>query len=207
MTDPERPGADWSRGPWGQVAGTHSAVVFFAGDRAYKVKKPVSLGFFDFSTLEARTASCAREAELNLRFAPDVYLGVAEIRGPGGRVCDHLVVMRRMPAARRLSALVCSHVPVARPLRQVARILAVRHAEAARSPQIDQQGSRDALHRRWADNIDQTRQIQERLAPHGLPGPAVTGEIERLASRFLAGRAPLFDARIREGASWTVMVT
>ena len=98
MADLERPVADWSGEPWGQVAETHSAVVFFAGDRAYKVKKPVSLGFLDFSTLEARTAACARETELNLQFAPDVYLGVAEIRGPGGQVCDHLVVMRRMPA-------------------------------------------------------------------------------------------------------------
>ena len=200
MTEPERPVADWSRDePWGQVAETHSAVVFFAGDRACKLKKPVSLGFLDFSTPEARTAACAREVELNREFAPDVYLGVAEIRGPDGRVCDHLVVMRRMPAARRLSALVRSHMPVARPLRQVARMLAVQHAKAARGPQIDQQGSRDALHRRWADNIDQTRRIAERLAPHKLLDPAVTGEIERLALRFLAGRAPLFDTRIRDG--------
>jgi uncharacterized protein len=47
-----------------------------------------------------------------------VYLGVAELRGPDGQVCDHLVVMRRMPAARRLSTLVCSRAPVAGPLRQ-----------------------------------------------------------------------------------------
>ena len=105
MADLERPVADWSGEPWGQVAETHSAVVFFAGDRACKVKKPVSLGFLDFSTLEARTAACAREVELNREFAPDVYLGVAEIRGPDGRVCDHLVVMRRMPAARASDAL------------------------------------------------------------------------------------------------------
>ena len=42
MIDLERPGADWCREPWGQVTETHSAVVFFAGDRAYKLKKPVS---------------------------------------------------------------------------------------------------------------------------------------------------------------------
>jgi nucleotide-binding universal stress UspA family protein len=40
MTDPEPPGTDWSREPWGQVAETHSAVVFFAGDRAFKLNKP-----------------------------------------------------------------------------------------------------------------------------------------------------------------------
>ena len=128
-----------------------------------------------------------------------MYLGVAELRGPDGEVCDHLVVMRRMPASRRLSTLVRSHEPVARPLRQVARILAAQHAKAARSPQIAEQGSRDALRRRWTDNIEQTRTIQARLAPRVPLDPAVICETERLASRFLAGRAPLFDARIREG--------
>src|SRR3974390_710469 len=186
MTEPERPAADWSRDePWAQVAETHAAAVFLAGDRAYKLKKPVSLGFLDFSTPQARAAACAREVELNREFAPDVYLGRAEVRGPDGQVCDHLVAMRRMPAARRLSTLVRSRAPVARPLRQVARILAVQHAKADRGPQIDEQGSRDALRRRWADNIDQARQLQERLAPRELPGLAVIGEIERLASRFL----------------------
>jgi hypothetical protein len=88
------------------AAETHSAVVFFAGERAYKVKKPVDLGFLDFTEPGARAAACRRETELNRRFAPDVYLGVAAVHGPDGRVCDHLVVMRRMPAARRLSTLV-----------------------------------------------------------------------------------------------------
>jgi len=105
-----------------------------AADLACKLKNPVSLGFLDFSTVAARTVACARETELNLRFAPAMYLGVAEFRGPDGQVCDHLVVMRRMPASRRLSTLVRSHAPVAVPLRQVARILAAQHAKAVRSP-------------------------------------------------------------------------
>ena len=200
MTEPERPVADWLRDePWAAVAETHAAAVFLAGDRAWKLKKPVNLGFLDFSTPEARAAACACEVELNRQFAPDVYLGVAEVRGPDGQVCDHLVVMRRMPASRRLSALAGSRVPVAGPLRQVARILAAQHARAARGPQIAEQGSRDALARRWADNIEQTRQLLKRLAPREVLDPAVLGETERLACRFLAGRAPLFDSRIQDG--------
>jgi uncharacterized protein len=193
------PAADWSQEPWGQAVETHSAVVYFAGDRAYKLKRPVSLGFLDFSTWEARAAACAREAELNCRFAPDVYLGTAEIRGPDGRVCDHLVVMRRMPAARRLSTLVRSRAQVAAPLRQVAQVLAAQHAKADRGPQVAEQGSRDAVRGRWADNIVQTRQLEARLAARGLASPDGLDEIDRLAMRFLAGRAPLFEARIREG--------
>ena len=85
--------------PYAGVSETLSAVVFFAGDRAYKLKKPVSTGFLDFSTPQARAAACQRETELNRRFALDVYLGVAQVRDPDRQVCDHLVVMRRMPAA------------------------------------------------------------------------------------------------------------
>ena len=43
-------GAQPVREPWADVSETHSAVVFFTGDRAFKLKKPVSLGFLDFST-------------------------------------------------------------------------------------------------------------------------------------------------------------
>ena len=35
---------------YADLAETHSAVVFFAGDHAYKLKKPVNLGFLDFTT-------------------------------------------------------------------------------------------------------------------------------------------------------------
>ena len=70
------------------VAETHSAVVFFLGDRAYKVKKPVDLGFLDFRALEARRRVCHREVELNRRLAPDAYLGVDDIVGPYSEVCE-----------------------------------------------------------------------------------------------------------------------
>jgi uncharacterized protein len=180
--------------PYAQIAETPSAVVFFVGDRAYKLKKPVDLGFLDFSTPENRAVACAREVDLNRRYAPDVYLGVAEVRGPDGAVCDHLVVMRRMPAERRLSALVQARAPVARAVRQVARILAARHSSAPHSRQIDEQGSRDALGRRWADNFDQAGR-----AAGDLFDPVAITEMQHLASQFLAGREPLFDQRIGGG--------
>ena len=172
-----------AQAPWADIAETHSAVVYFAGDRAYKLKKPVNLGFLDFSTPQARAAACARETELNRRYSPGVYLGVAEVRDPAGRPCDHLVVMRRMPASRRLSALVRAGAPVTEPLRQVARILATQHASAPRSAQISEQGSRDALRRRWKDNIDQARSVCDHVLD-----AEIVAETGQLAGHFLAGR-------------------
>jgi uncharacterized protein len=46
--------------PQAGLTETHTAVVFFVGDRAYKLKKPVSLGFLDFSRLATRAAVCRR---------------------------------------------------------------------------------------------------------------------------------------------------
>ncbi len=173
---------------------THSAVVYFAGERAYKMKKPVNLGFLDFTSRAARAGACAREVELNRRYAPDVYLGVAEVRDPAGEPCEHLVVMRRMPTSRRLSALVKVGAEVTGPVRQVARILAASHASAPRSALIAEQGSRDALTGRWDDNLSQA------MAVRGQALDAETiDEIGTLARKFLAGRAPLFAARMAGG--------
>ncbi len=176
------------------VAETHSAVVVFVGDRAYKVKKPVDLGFLDFRDLAARAAACRREVELNRRLAPDVYLGVADVVGPDGEVCDHLVVMRRMPADRRLSTLVTVGADVDDGLWHLAHLVAAFHETAERSEATARAASRDALATRWADNT-------AGLLEHG---PGVVGldevlEVDALAARYLAGRGPLFERRIAAG--------
>lgn len=62
-----------------EVIQTHISVVFLAGEFVYKVKKPVDLGFLDFTTLEKREHFCHQEVRLNRRLAPDVYLGVVPV--------------------------------------------------------------------------------------------------------------------------------
>ncbi|WP_194745302.1 AAA family ATPase [Thermaurantiacus tibetensis] len=87
---------------------THAASVFLAGDRAWKLKKPVSLGYLDFSTPERRRAALAAELALNRRTAPDVYLGLHPVvlgpeglrlgtAGEGGSAIDWALEMRRFP--------------------------------------------------------------------------------------------------------------
>jgi len=183
--------------PAGQPAGvaeTHAAVVVFVGDRAYKLKKPVDLGFLDFRDRAARAAACHREVELNRRLAPDVYLGVADVVGPGGDVCDHLVVMRRMPAERRLSTLVAAGADVDDDLWHLAHLIAAFHAAAERSDEAAEAASRDALAGRWADNT-------AGLLDHGrrVVGLDDVLEVDALAARYLAGRGPLFAQRIADG--------
>src|SRR5688572_30291252 len=65
---------------------THISWVALTGSYAYKVKKPVNLGFADFSTLEQRRHYCEEELRLNRRLAPALYLGVVPIRGNANSV-------------------------------------------------------------------------------------------------------------------------
>ena len=84
---------------------THISWIFLTGPYAYKIKKPVNLGFLDFSSLEARRHYCEEELRLNRRLAHDLYLDVVEIRGlphapriaGHGPVLDYAVRMRQFP--------------------------------------------------------------------------------------------------------------
>ena len=85
---------------------THSAIVFLAGQRAYKLKRAVRFDYLDFSTSDRRRAMCDAEVRLNRRTAPDVYRGVVAITRErdgslaldgGGTPLDWVVEMNRFP--------------------------------------------------------------------------------------------------------------
>lgn len=176
------------------VAKTHISTLFFLGDRVFKLKRPVRFAFLDFTTREKREAACRREVELNRRIAPDVYLGVATVLGTNGTPCDHLVVMRRMPADRRLSTLVTEGADVDEHLRRIARAIAVFHSHAETSEIIAAAGSRDVVLENWEENFHEMRPYVGRLLPE-----AGLESIEALAREYLAGRAALFSRRVADG--------
>ncbi len=173
---------------------THVSTVFFVGDRAYKLKKSVHLDFLDFSTRARRAAACRREVELNRRLAPDVYLGVADVLGTDGQPCDHMVVMRRMPEHRRLSTLVRQHSPVDGCVRDTARMIAAFHAVANTSPSIAMAGSLSAVRAHWVSNFATMQPFVGRVLQ-----PEMAEAVEKLASRYLDGRARLFQSRVAHG--------
>ncbi len=173
------------------VAETHVSTVFFAGDRAYKLLKPVDLGFLDHTDPTTRIQAAYRELELNRRLAPDVYLGLADVV-EGGVVTDRFVVMRRLPPEARLTELVGTG-RFDDALRAVARAVAAFHA--AQPPLREApMARRDAVLANWEDNLVTLRRFSDRaVAPV---------DLERAASlwrAYLAPRAGLFDRRIAGG--------
>jgi uncharacterized protein len=124
-----------------EVRETHASRVFLVGDRAFKLKKPVALGFLDYGTLERRHAACREEVRVNSELAAGIYLGVrALVAGPDGLVLapedapkpvEYLVEMRRFDEADTLAGLIGSGALSSVHVRAVARRLADFHRGAA----------------------------------------------------------------------------
>jgi aminoglycoside phosphotransferase family enzyme/gluconate kinase len=93
-----------------ELVETHISWVLLAGEYAYKIKKPVDLGFLDFSTLAKRRHFCEEELRLNRRLAPQIYLGVVAITGSvddprvgaTGEPIEYAVKMRRFAQEAQL---------------------------------------------------------------------------------------------------------
>jgi aminoglycoside phosphotransferase family enzyme/predicted kinase len=186
--------ADRSRPPAERATAaieTHISRLWFSPDRVYKMLKPVAFDFLDLTDRHDRLAATTRELELNRRFAPDVYLGAADVV-EAGELVERMVVLRRLPEARRLSALL-DDPDFDELLRSVARRVAALHAAA--DPILDApMARRDRVERNWRDNF-------AAIEPH--VGPVIDADefalVRRLALGYLAGRDTLFDARIADG--------
>ena len=179
--------------PPARVIETHISLLVFAGNRVYKLRKPVHFDFLDFTDRAVREADCWREVELNRRLAPDVYLGVADIVMDGEAI-DHMVVMRALPDERRLATLVRAGVDLDASLARVAVCLAEFHAGAQRSPAISAAGTEQALQAQWDSNFEETRRF---VGP--MLDPLVDREIRRSVSRWLPAHRALLEERIGAG--------
>lgn len=198
----QRPGAFPHPAEDFRVHRTHISVVLLAGDYAYKLKKPVDLGFLDFSTREKRRSACEAEVRLNRRLAPEVYLGVVPVTvgpdgprfGEEGEVLEVAVRMRRLPPEATASARLERGEIDAEALARVARRVARFHREAASGPEIARYGRWDVVAENARENFEQT-------AAH--VGDVVTAPVHRrarrLTERSLRRLRPLVEDRARRG--------
>jgi uncharacterized protein len=157
-----------------EVIHTHISVVFLAGACVYKVKKPLDLGFLDFTTLERRLHFCREEVRLNRRMAPRVYLGVVPLVRKGERIVvgrpagtmggaeegepvEHAVRMRRLPSEATLLARLEAGRLRADELRELARRVAGFHADAASGPAVSRFARWDVVAANARENLEQSR--------------------------------------------------
>lgn len=184
------------------VVQTHISVVFLAGEHVWKIKKPVNLGFLDFTTLERRKYDCDEEVRLNRRLAPDVYLGVepiteeqGQLRVAGsGSVVEWAVHMRRLDGTRTLEALLGRDELTPELLAKLARTVAGFHREPAYALSAPAHGSFETIAGNARENFAQS------LSQVGsLVDPTVFERLRRRTEAELQRLCPIFRKRFDEG--------
>ena len=193
-----------------EVVQTHVSYVLLAGDYAYKIKKPLDLGFLDYSTVEKRRTMCEEEVQLNRRLCSDVYLGVVPITqadsvyrvGGDAAPMEYAVQMRRVPRERMLNAMLERGEAMRRRaphgaaaiVRRVARAMAAFHARAETDARIASFGRTESLRANWDENFEQAAPFAGTLI-----APQTLASVRSYVERFLRENGALIEERADAG--------
>ena len=199
---------------------THSATLLLGDNEVYKLKKPVDLGFLDFSTCARRENACREELRLNRRTAHALYLGLRAIGGTPdtpcwlseaeaanpGAVLDWAVHMRRFPAEAHSDAVLATLTTDAparqRLFMQLATHIVALHAQAGVATAGDAYGTPERV---WAPVGDTLAHLRDNPAvPRDAATQAVLADVSHWCATRFAALRPLIAARkaagmVREG--------
>ncbi|MGE5616103.1 MAG: AAA family ATPase [Bacillota bacterium] len=190
-----------------EVLETHISYVVLAGAVAYKIKKPVTLPFLDFSSLSARLHFCDEELRLNRRTAPDIYLDVVPICGSvdeprvggSGEPIEHAVKMRRFSQGNRLDRMATMGSLDPTIVDQLAAQVAELHAGAPKADRSSEYGLPDTVLRSAFDNFSEIQALRERGSRAAIPAVLYAWTIDQhhvLADTLARRKAEGF---VREG--------
>lgn len=185
-----------------QLVETHISWVVLTGDTVYKIKKPVNLGFLDFSTLEQRKYFCQRELDLNCRFSQGLYLELVSITGSAdsphiggnGDIIDYAVKMRQFDNEQLADHLAKKGQLRSDHIRAIAKTLAGFHQSL---PAIEPQsplGSAEDLFAAAQENFSQ-------IAAYPLPGNSreTLDKLEEWTTEIYRRSLPLLQQRRQAG--------
>jgi len=184
------------------VLQTHISWIVLTGPYAYKIKKPINLGFVDFSTLAQRHFFCQEELRLNRRLAPQLYLEVVAIAGTperpyvGGRGApvEYAVKMAQFAQDTLLSHLITVGQLQAAHIDRLAHEVSAFHARIAVADPLSRFGTREMIYQPVQENFqhlfdavdDPVRRAHART-------------LEAWCQRTFATHHPIFAARKRDG--------
>jgi len=177
---------------------THISWVLLDGEYAWKIKKPIRLGFLDFSSLQLRHQACEDELQLSQRLAPTIYLDVTPVfgnaeaprlEGPGTPI-EYVLRMRQFASDALLSARLAAGTLDAPTLDRLADTLATFHLHAPVAHSTVPYGNAELI-------LGQTAQVLR-----GLEASADAPRLHQLRAWCeTEGRClvPAFEARKRQG--------
>ena len=181
---------------------TQMSFIFLTGEHVYKVKKPVNLGYLDYTTLEKRHFFCHQELELNRRLCPGAYLAVVPIveEKDGfrierqGKPIEYAVKMKQLPMDRMMDVLLPQGQVTLEMVTRVAEKLVVFHQKAETNDRITAFGGLDVVRQNTKENFAQTEKYI---------GTSITTEeyqhIRNYTDNFIDSNTSLFNKRAKEG--------
>jgi aminoglycoside phosphotransferase family enzyme len=184
-----------------ELVQTQMSFIFLTGEYVYKIKKPVNLGYLDYTTLEKRHFFCHQELELNRRLCPGAYLAVVPIveekgglRIEGrGKAIEYAVKMKQLPQDRMMDVLLPRGRVTPEMVARVAEKLMVFHLKAETNQKIAAFGRLDVVRQNTDENFTQTEKHI---------GGSITAQeyqhIKNYTDNFIDSNAGLFDKRVRE---------
>lgn len=181
---------------------THASWVFIATPYVWKIKKPVDLGFLDFSTLGLRREDCEREVTLNRRLAPDMYLGVEAIReergrlrfGGTGTIVEWCVKMRELDPRFFLTHLLRAGTVDAACMDRIIALLQSFYASQPAPPQAEVETALDRQRLATEGNFRVALEWIGRSLSQ-----AAYDALTRFTDTFYACKRELLESRMREG--------
>ncbi|MBI2106860.1 hypothetical protein HYT57_02645 [Candidatus Woesearchaeota archaeon] len=181
----------------------HTAVsyVFLTGNYAYKLNKPLNLGFLDYTTLEKRKEILEKELKLNSLLCPDLYKEILPITeknnkiqiAGNGKVIEYALKMKQFPQDNILTNKLKQNKVKENDMYKVAKIISDFHNKTPSNEEINQYGSFDAIQNLWQENFDQTKEFINKT---------ITKQqfnlINNKIDSFLKDNKKVFDKRVKE---------
>lgn len=180
---------------------THISWVLIASPFVFKVKKPVNLGFADFSTLEKRRYFCQRELELNRRLCPHIYLDVLPIYQTGdtfsfnasGEIVEYALKMRQLPDGWFLDQLLAKNAVGENEIDRIVARLHEFYAAESPTPEIETWGRPEKLKISTDENFAQIAPFVGKTI-----SPLAFDAIRQFTDGFYAANRRLFEQRIQQ---------
>ena len=185
-----------------ELVQTHISWIFLTDAFAYKVKKPVDLGFLNFTTLRRRHFYLNQELTLNRRLCPEIYLevlplvehqGGVRLGGPGHPL-DYALKMVKMPQEAMMDEVADRGELTKEHLDRIIARLVPFYASAATGPRINKFGDPAIIHFNHEENFARTAGLAGEILP-----AEVFDRIKVFSWSFLKKNRRLFLKRLKEG--------
>src|SRR3989344_2212435 len=177
-------------------------VVFPSDAFAYKLNKPLNLGFLDFSTLEKRRNQCETEIKHNSLISPDLYLGLSTINQDEsgkisidgkGKIIEYAVKMKQMDPESTMNNLLRDKKVTTNNILQLAKQIHQFHQKAPEDEEIRSYGKFETVKFNWDENFQQTEKYKDVL----IPTETFTNVQQKIYS-FLERKQDFINQRVRK---------